>query len=132
MDRDGIRNLEWHNGSGSVSVIVIIGAFDSINIKTHDGVFTIRIFNHLQWHESGGGWIYGRFQLDIKLDSLCWFTHIQFFNSNNSASHIVIDDRVKTVVFQKQNRVSNLVLLDIPFNCWVWIAFLQKPVNVIE
>lgn len=59
MDRDGIRNLEWHDGSGSVSVIVIIGAFDSVNIKTHDGVFTIRIFKHFQWHESGGGWIYG-------------------------------------------------------------------------
>ncbi len=132
MDGYGVCNLKRNYGSGCVSVIVVIGAFDSVNTKADNGIFTIRIFKHIQRHKSGFSRIYGCVQFNIKLDTLCWFAYIQFVDFYDSPSHIVVDDRMEAVVFQEQNRIADFVLLDVPFNCRIRIAFLQEPIDVID
>ena len=39
---------------------------------------------------------------------------------------------MESVVLQEQDWISNFVLLNIPFNSWIRITFLQESVDVID
>ena len=43
MDGHSIRNLEWNDGSCGISVDILIGAFDFINIEADNGIVIIGI-----------------------------------------------------------------------------------------